>query len=83
MTSISGSIKVGKYEIEQFNGKNNFFYRRMQMKKLFISQKLNKVLAGKEQKLTSMKDNLLLISDSNTKKNRKYARTKLGVNNHD
>jgi hypothetical protein len=82
MTSISGSIKVGKYEIEQFNG-IFFFYRRMQMENLLISQKLNKVLAGKEQKLTSMKDNLLLISDSNTKKNRKYARTKLGVNNHD
>ena len=50
MASTSGTVKVGKYEIEKFNGKNDFSYWRMQMKNLLISQKLHKALAGKEQK---------------------------------
>ena len=56
MASSSGIVKVGKYEIEKFNGKNDFSYWRMQMKNLLISQKLHKALAGKEQKPVSMKD---------------------------
>lgn len=56
MASSSGSVKVGKYEIEKFNGKNDFSYWRMQMKNLLISQKLHKALVGKEQKPVSMKD---------------------------
>src|ERR1044072_9249349 len=54
MASSSGTVKVGKYEIEKFNGKNAFAYWRMQMKNLLISQKLHKTLA--EQKPESMKD---------------------------
>ena len=54
MASTSGTVKVGKYEIEKFNGKNDFSYWRMQMKNLLISQKLHKALA--EQKPESMKD---------------------------
>ena len=56
MASTSGTVKVGKYEIEKFNGKNDFSYWRMQMKNLLISQKLHKALAGKEKKPESMKD---------------------------
>jgi len=56
MASSSGSVKVRKYEIEKFNGKNDFSYWRMQMKNLLISQKLQKALVGKEQKHVSMKD---------------------------
>ena len=56
MASTSGTVKVGKYEIENFNGKNDFSYWRMQMKNLLISQKLHKALAGKEQKPEDMKD---------------------------
>ncbi|KAI5400084.1 hypothetical protein KIW84_065140 [Lathyrus oleraceus] len=56
MASTSGTVKVGKYEIEKFNEKNDFSYWRMQMKNLLISQKLHKALAGKEQKPVSMKD---------------------------
>ncbi|KAI5397840.1 hypothetical protein KIW84_063598 [Lathyrus oleraceus] len=54
MASTSGTVKVGKYEIEKFNGKNDFSYWRMQMKNLLISQKLYKTLA--EQESESMKD---------------------------
>jgi hypothetical protein len=54
MASTSGTVKVGKYEIEKFNGKNDFSYWRMQMKNLLISQKLHKALA--EEKPASMKD---------------------------
>ena len=50
MASTSSNVKVGKYEIEKFNGKNDFSYWRMQMKNLLISQKLHKALAGKEKK---------------------------------
>ncbi|KAI5383712.1 hypothetical protein KIW84_070899 [Lathyrus oleraceus] len=56
MTSPRGTVKVGKYEIEKFNGKNDFSYSRMQIKNLLISQKLHKTSAGKEQKPVSMKD---------------------------
>lgn len=56
MTSTSGIIKVGKYEIKKFNGKNDFSYWRMQMKNLLISQKLHKALAGKEKKHKDMSD---------------------------
>ena len=56
MASTSSSVKVGKYEIEKFNGKNDFSYWRMQMKNLLISQKLHKALAGKEKKPEKMKD---------------------------
>ncbi|KAI5398622.1 hypothetical protein KIW84_064115 [Lathyrus oleraceus] len=56
MTSTSGTVKVGKYEIEKFNGKNDFSYWRMQMKNLLISQKLHKALLGKDKKPVDMKD---------------------------
>ncbi|XP_020967666.1 heterogeneous nuclear ribonucleoprotein A1, A2/B1 homolog [Arachis ipaensis] len=45
MISTSENVKVEKYEIEKFNGKN-----------LFISQKLHKALAKKEKKPEDMKD---------------------------
>lgn len=56
MTSTSGTVKVGKYEIEKFNGKNDFSYWRMQMKNLLVSQKLHRALAGKEKKHKDMSD---------------------------
>lgn len=56
MASTSGIVKVGKYEIEKFNGKNDFSYWRMQMKNLLISQKLHKALLGKDKKPVDMKD---------------------------
>jgi LTR polyprotein gag-polypeptide-like protein/Pol polyprotein/gag-pre-integrase-like protein/zinc knuckle protein len=56
MASISGNVKVGKYEIEKFNGKNDFSYWRMQMKNLLISQKLHRALLGKEKMPADMKD---------------------------
>lgn len=56
MVSTSGTVKVGKYEIEKFNGKNDFSYWRMQMKNLLISQKLHKALLGKDKKPVDMKD---------------------------
>ena len=56
MTSTSKTVKVGKYEIEKFNGKNDFSYWRMQMKNTLISQKLHKALAGKEKKHKDMSD---------------------------
>ena len=56
MASSSGTVKLGKYEIEKFNGKNDFSYWRMQMKNLFILQKLHKALAGKERKPEDTKD---------------------------
>ena len=49
-------VPAGKYEIEKFNGKNDFSYQRMQMKNLLISQKLHNALAGKEQKPEDIKD---------------------------
>lgn len=54
MTSTSGMVKVEKYELEKFNGKNDFSYWRMQMKNLLISQKLHKALAGKIKKHKDM-----------------------------
>ena len=54
--STRGMVKIGKYEIEKFNGKNDFSYWRMQMKNLLISQKLHKALAGKEKKHVDMSD---------------------------
>jgi hypothetical protein len=54
MASTSGTVKVGKYEIEKFNGKNDFSYWRMQKKNLLISQKLHKALV--EEKPASMND---------------------------
>lgn len=55
MSSL-GNAKVGKYEIEKFNGKNDFSYWKMQMKNLLISQKLHKALLGKEKKPKEMSD---------------------------
>ena len=63
MASTSGTVKVGKYEIEKFNGKNEFFYWRMQMKNLLFSQKLHKALAGKEEKPEDMKDEDWVVID--------------------
>ncbi|CAA2974390.1 Retrovirus-related Pol poly from transposon TNT 1-94 [Olea europaea subsp. europaea] len=54
--STRGMVKIGKYEIEKFNGNNDFSYWRMQMKNLLISQKLHKALAGKEKKHVDMSD---------------------------
>lgn len=56
MASTGGVVKVEKYEIEKFNGKNDFSYWRMQMKNLLISQKLHKVLSGKARKSKDMSD---------------------------
>ena len=56
MSSSGTKAKVGKYEIEKFNGKNDFSYWKLQMRSLLVAQKLHKVLDGKDKKPTTMKD---------------------------
>ena len=41
MASTSSNVKVGKYKIEKFNGKNDFFYWRMQIKNLLRKLELS------------------------------------------
>ncbi|CAO2827729.1 unnamed protein product [Amaranthus hypochondriacus] len=55
MASTSENVKVGKSEIEKFNGKNNSSCWRMQMKTILISQNLHTALLGKEKMAVDMK----------------------------
>ena len=56
MSSSSNKGKVGKYEIEKFNGKNDFSYWKLNMRSLLVAQKLHKALDGKDKKPATMKD---------------------------
>jgi hypothetical protein len=49
-------MKSLKFEVEKFNGKNNFELWKLKMWDLLVKQGLQKALAGKTNKLKSMKD---------------------------
>jgi hypothetical protein len=49
-------VQSSKFEVEKFNGKNNFVLWKLKMQDLLVQQGLQKALAGKIKKPTSMTD---------------------------
>jgi hypothetical protein len=49
-------VQSSKFEVEKFNDKNNFELWKLKMRDLLVQQGLQKVLAGKTKKPTSMTD---------------------------
>jgi hypothetical protein len=49
-------VQSSKFEVEKFSGKNNFALWKLKMRDLLVQQGLQKALAGKIKKPTSMTD---------------------------
>ena len=49
-------VQSSKFEVEKFSGKNSFELWKLKMQGLFVQQGLQKALAGKIKKLTTMID---------------------------
>jgi hypothetical protein len=49
-------VQSSKFEVEKFSGKNNFELWKLKMRDLLVQQGLQKALAGKTKKPTSMPD---------------------------
>jgi hypothetical protein len=49
-------VQSSKFEVEKFNGKNKFALWKLKMRDLLVQQGLQKALAGKSKKPTSMTD---------------------------
>jgi hypothetical protein len=49
-------VQSSKFEVEKFNDKNNFELWKLKMQDLLVQQGLQKALAGKTKKPTSMTD---------------------------
>jgi hypothetical protein len=47
-------VQSSKFEVEKFNGKTNFELWKLKMKDFLVQQGLQKALAGRTKKLTTM-----------------------------
>jgi hypothetical protein len=53
---LMAKVQSSKFEVEKFSGKNSFALWKLKMRDLLVQQGLQKALAGRSKKLTSMTD---------------------------